>query len=181
VLKAQGTNAGGGARGYVVNGHMIGGFALVAFPAKSGILGVMTFIINQDGILYQKKSRPRHDQHRDGDEDLRSGFELEDPGGGARQFLPATDLHPRIDDGPAARRAIRAAGAKLFFLPPYSPDLNPIEQVFAKLKTLLRKVGAEPSRQPGARSARSSPISPTKNAPATLETLDTLPPDRIRP
>jgi transposase len=41
--------------------------------------------------------------------------------------------------GMAVRRAIRAAGAKLFFLPPYSPDLNPIEQVFAKLKTLLRK------------------------------------------
>jgi|TARA_B100001971_G_scaffold169334_1_gene161116 transposase len=37
------------------------------------------------------------------------------------------------------RRAIRAADAKLLFLPPYSPDLNPIEQVFAKLKTLLRK------------------------------------------
>ena len=37
------------------------------------------------------------------------------------------------------RQAIRAAGAKLLFLPPYSPDLNPIEQVFAKLKTLLRK------------------------------------------
>ena len=41
--------------------------------------------------------------------------------------------------GQAVRRAIRGAGAKLFFLPPYSPDLNPIEQVFAKLKTLLRK------------------------------------------
>jgi transposase len=41
--------------------------------------------------------------------------------------------------GRAVRRAIRAAGAKLFFLPPYSPDLNPIEQLFAKLKTLLRK------------------------------------------
>jgi transposase len=41
--------------------------------------------------------------------------------------------------GQAVRRAIRAVGAKLFFLPPYSPDLNPIEQVFAKLKTLLRK------------------------------------------
>src|SRR5260221_2733201 len=41
--------------------------------------------------------------------------------------------------GPAIRRALRAAGAKLFFLPPYSPDLNPIEQVFAKLKALLRK------------------------------------------
>lgn len=44
--------------------------------------------------------------------------------------------------GRAARKAIRAAGAKLIFLPPYSPDLNPIEQVFAKLKTLLRKVDA---------------------------------------
>src|SRR5438270_3639976 len=39
----------------------------------------------------------------------------------------------------AIRRLIRAVGAKLLFLPPYSPDLNPIEQVFAKLKTLLRK------------------------------------------
>ena len=41
--------------------------------------------------------------------------------------------------GKAVRKAIRAAGAHLLFLPPYSPDLNPIEQVFAKLKTLLRK------------------------------------------
>jgi transposase len=41
--------------------------------------------------------------------------------------------------GNAVRRAIRAAGAHLIFLPPYSPDLNPIEQVFAKLKALLRK------------------------------------------
>jgi transposase len=40
---------------------------------------------------------------------------------------------------PAVRKAIRAAGARVFFLPPYSPDLNPIEQVFAKLKGLLRK------------------------------------------
>ena len=41
--------------------------------------------------------------------------------------------------GTAVRRLIRSAGAKLFFLPRHSPDLNPIEQVFAKLKTLLRK------------------------------------------
>ena len=39
-------------------------------------------------------------------------------------------------------RAIRAAKAKLFFLPAYSPDLNPIEQAFAKMKTLLRKADA---------------------------------------
>lgn len=44
--------------------------------------------------------------------------------------------------GKAVRRAIRATGAKLIFLPKYSPDLNPIEKFFAKLKTLLRKVGA---------------------------------------
>jgi transposase len=42
----------------------------------------------------------------------------------------------------AVRQLIRAAGAKLFFLPKYSPDLNPIEQVFAKLKHLLRKAAA---------------------------------------
>jgi len=42
--------------------------------------------------------------------------------------------------GAAVRRLIRAAGARLFFLPPYSPDLNPIEQVFAKLKALLRRL-----------------------------------------
>jgi transposase len=40
------------------------------------------------------------------------------------------------------RALIRSAGAKLFFLPKYSPDLNPIEQVFAKLKHLLRKAAA---------------------------------------
>ena len=41
--------------------------------------------------------------------------------------------------GAAVRQLIRSVGARLLFLPPYSPDLNPIEQVFAKLKTLLRK------------------------------------------
>ena len=44
--------------------------------------------------------------------------------------------------GKAARQLIRSVGAKLFFLPKYSPDLNPIEQVFAKLKHLLRKAAA---------------------------------------
>jgi transposase len=48
--------------------------------------------------------------------------------------------------GKAVRRAIRSAGAKLLFLPKYSPDLNPIEQLFAKLKHLLRKA-AERTRE----------------------------------
>ena len=47
--------------------------------------------------------------------------------------------------GQAIRSAIRRAGAKLFLLPKYSPDLNPIEQVFAKLKHLLRKAAARTS------------------------------------
>lgn len=45
----------------------------------------------------------------------------------------------------AVRQAIRAAGAKLFFLPKYSPDLNPIEMLFAKLKHWLRKAAARTS------------------------------------
>ena len=48
--------------------------------------------------------------------------------------------------GAAVRQAIRAAGAHLFFLPKYSPDLNPIEQLFSKIKHRLRKASA---RAPG--------------------------------
>lgn len=54
LLKSQGPNAPGGERDYVVRGHMIGGFAVVAYPAKWGDSGVMTFIVNQDGVVYEK-------------------------------------------------------------------------------------------------------------------------------
>ncbi len=54
ILTSQGKNASGGARDYVVNGKMSGGFALVAYPAEYGSTGVMTFIVNQDGVVYQK-------------------------------------------------------------------------------------------------------------------------------
>ncbi len=54
ILKAQGKNARGGEYDYVVNGKMIGGFALVAYPAEYGNLGIMTFIVNQDGVVYEK-------------------------------------------------------------------------------------------------------------------------------
>jgi hypothetical protein len=54
ILKAQGKNAPGGAYDYVVRGKMIGGFALVAFPAEYGASGIMTFIVNHDGVVYQK-------------------------------------------------------------------------------------------------------------------------------
>jgi hypothetical protein len=54
ILKAQGKNAPGGAYDYVVKGKMIGGFALVAYPAEYGVSGVMTFITNHDGVVYEK-------------------------------------------------------------------------------------------------------------------------------
>lgn len=54
ILKAQGKNAPGGAYDYVVRGKMIGGFALVAYPAEYGVSGVMTFIVNHEGIVYEK-------------------------------------------------------------------------------------------------------------------------------
>ncbi len=54
ILKAQGKNALAGEYDYVVDGKMIGGFALVAYPDEYGNSGVMTFIVNQDGVVYEK-------------------------------------------------------------------------------------------------------------------------------
>ena len=54
ILTGQGSNAAGGGYDYVVDGRMIGGFALVAYPARWGASGVMTFIVNHDGVVYQK-------------------------------------------------------------------------------------------------------------------------------
>jgi DUF2950 family protein len=54
ILTGQGPQAPGGAYDYVVRGHMIGGFAMVAFPAEYGVSGVMTFLVNHDGVVYQK-------------------------------------------------------------------------------------------------------------------------------
>jgi hypothetical protein len=54
ILKAQGKDAEGGAFDYVVNGKMILGFAMLAYPARYGASGVMTFIVNQNGVVYQK-------------------------------------------------------------------------------------------------------------------------------
>ncbi|WP_428490733.1 DUF2950 domain-containing protein [Rhodopila sp.] len=59
ILRAQGPHAPGGAYDYVVNGVMLGGYALVAWPAHWGNTGVMTYIINQDGDLYQTDLGPR--------------------------------------------------------------------------------------------------------------------------
>ena len=54
VLKKQGPDAPGGAYDYLVNGHMVAGFALLAYPAEWGNSGIMTFLVNQRGKVYQK-------------------------------------------------------------------------------------------------------------------------------
>jgi hypothetical protein len=62
LLNSQGPAAQGGARDYVVGGRMIGGFGVVAWPVRYGDTGVMTFIVNQDGIVYQQDFGPQTSQ-----------------------------------------------------------------------------------------------------------------------
>jgi hypothetical protein len=59
ILMAQGQHASGGAYDYVVKGKMIGGFAVVAYPATYGNSGVMTFLVNHDGVVYEKDLGPQ--------------------------------------------------------------------------------------------------------------------------
>jgi hypothetical protein len=58
TLTKQGPNARLGERDYVVNGRMIGGFAAIAWPANYGVSGIMTFMVNNDGVVYQKDLGP---------------------------------------------------------------------------------------------------------------------------
>jgi hypothetical protein len=54
ILTSQGRDAPSGAYNYVANGRMIGGFALVAYPARWGASGVMTLVVNHEGVVYEK-------------------------------------------------------------------------------------------------------------------------------
>lgn len=59
ILTGQGPKAPGGAYDYVVRGQMIGGFAMVAYPAQYGSSGIMTFLVNHDGVVYEKNLGPQ--------------------------------------------------------------------------------------------------------------------------
>jgi DDE superfamily endonuclease len=72
----------------------------------------------------------------------------------------------------AIRRAIRTAGAKLFFLPPYSPDLNPSSRSSPSSRHYCARLPSEPSKPRGGESANSSMPSLRPNAPTTSRTLD---------
>lgn len=58
ILTAQGADASGGAYDYIVHGAMIGGFALIAYPAEYDNSGVMTFLVNHEGVIYEKDLGP---------------------------------------------------------------------------------------------------------------------------
>ena len=72
------------------------------------------------------------------------------------------------------RAAIEAVGASLRYLPAYSPDLNPIEKLFAKLKALLKKAATAPSMRSGVKSASSSKPSLQLSAPTTSKQQDIM-------
>ena len=59
ILTAQGAHAAGGARSYLIAGHMTRGFALIAYPATYGDSGIMTFVVNQSGIVFEKNLGPQ--------------------------------------------------------------------------------------------------------------------------
>jgi hypothetical protein len=58
VLDGQGSNAPEGSHNYLVKGKLVGGFGLVAWPAEYGVTGIRTFMVNQDGVVYQKDVAP---------------------------------------------------------------------------------------------------------------------------
>ena len=58
ILTAQGKDANGGAYNYIVNGKMIGGFAMVAYPVRYGVSGVMSFVCSHEGVVYEKDLGP---------------------------------------------------------------------------------------------------------------------------
>lgn len=62
LLTAQGADAPGGAKSYIVDGKMTGGFALLAYPVRYKDSGVMTFVVNQDGKIYQKDLGPKTEE-----------------------------------------------------------------------------------------------------------------------
>jgi len=59
ILTAQGPNAGGGAKDYLQGGLMIAGFGLVAWPAEYGVSGIKSFMVNQDGVIFDKDMGPQ--------------------------------------------------------------------------------------------------------------------------
>jgi hypothetical protein len=87
ILKGQGNNAAGGTYGYMVKDRMLLGFALIAYPAEYGNSGIMTFIVNQEGSIYQKDLGEETKQ-------LAEEIELFDPDSTWQRTEETADLQP---------------------------------------------------------------------------------------
>ena len=61
-MKSQGGKAPGGDVDYIINGKMTAGFGLLAYPAEYGVSGIMTFMVNQQGIVYEKDLGPKTEE-----------------------------------------------------------------------------------------------------------------------
>ena len=85
ILTAQGKNAPGGAYDYRIKGRMNAGFALIAWPAKWGDTGIMSFMVSHDGVLYQKNLGPKGDA-------IARGMQRFDPDDSWQSVQPASQL-----------------------------------------------------------------------------------------
>ena len=95
ILTRQGKDAPGGEMDYMSDGHLTGGFALVAYPQHWDQSGIMTFIVNQDGKVLSAQSGRKDFPDRAGDEGIQSGRRMEagarrgSRGRGVRAMMPA--------------------------------------------------------------------------------------------
>ena len=97
----------------------------------------------------------------------------------AKAALDITANKTDANDGPRVREMIEAANAGLLYLPPYSPDFNPIENAFSKLKAHLRKTADAPAMASGPQTAASSTPSRRPSAETTSLAPDTIQLERI--
>jgi hypothetical protein len=102
-LRAQGAKAPGGAYDYVVNGNMVAGYALIAWPAVYRKTGVMTFLISRNGVLYQKDLGEETERHGTTVERFEPDDTWSEVQAGDEVLLPDGEEKPLVPTGPAAR------------------------------------------------------------------------------
>ena len=138
VLRAQGAHATGGATDYVAGGRMIGGFALVAFPARYRVSGVRTFIVSHEGIVFSRDLGARTDA-------LARAMLTYDPNTGWRR---ETATPARAEDDAVVRRLVSDRGCTLCHRegpqPREAGDAMPLAPSFREIAARYRgKPGAE--------------------------------------
>ena len=138
LLRAQGAHAGGGAMDYIAGGRMIGGFALVAFPARHRVSGVRTFVVSHQGVVFSRDLGPKTDA-------LARAMQRFDPDAGWRR---ETVTPVRAEDDAAMRRLASDSGCTFCHRDSPQPreagDALPVAPNFREIAARYRgKTGAE--------------------------------------